>query len=61
MVQVVPLPVLANVALQIPVVTADAATAPLQADCLKCNIELTHARLQLAEQVCRLCISAASK
>lgn len=56
-VQVSPRPVLTNVALQVPVLAADAASAQLEADLLKGNLQLTHARLHLADLVCLLHLS----
>lgn len=50
-VQVAPRPVLTNVALQVPVLAADASWAQLEADLLKANLQLTHTRLQLADLV----------
>ena len=49
--QVAPRPVLTNVALQVPVMAADTSSAQLEADLLKCNLQLNHCRLQLAELV----------
>ena len=49
--QVAPRPVLTNVALQVPVLAAEASSAQLEADLLKCNLQLNHCRLQLAELV----------
>ena len=49
--QVAPRPVLTNVALQVPVLAADASSAQLEADLLKGNLQLTHTRLQLADLV----------
>lgn len=49
--QVSPRPVLTNVALQVPVLAADASSAQLEADLLKGNLQLTHTRLQLADLV----------
>lgn len=42
---------LTNVALQVPVVAADPSSAQLEADLLKANLQLTHARLHLADLV----------
>ena len=50
-VQVTPRPVLTNVALQVPVLAADASSAQLEAELLKRNLQLTHTRLQLADLV----------
>ena len=49
--QVAPRPVLTNVALQVPVLATDPASAQLEADLLKGNLHLTHARLHLADLV----------
>lgn len=50
-VQVTPRPVLTNVALQVPVLAADASSVQLEADLLKGNLQVTHTRLQLADLV----------
>ena len=50
-VQVIPRPVLTDVALQVPVLAADAPSAQLEADLLKGNLQLTHTSLQLADLV----------
>ena len=50
--QVAPRPVLTNVALQVPVLAADASSAQLEADLLKGTLQLSHARLHLGDQVC---------
>ena len=49
--QVAPRPVLTNVALQVPVLAAEASSAQLEADLLKRNLQLNHCRLHLAELV----------
>jgi len=49
--QVAPRPVLTNVALQVPLLAADASLAQLEADLLKGNLQLNHCRLHLAELV----------
>jgi len=49
--QVAPRPVLTNVSLQVPVLAAEASSAQLEADLLKCNLQLNHCRLHLAELV----------
>ena len=49
--QVAPRPVLTNVALQVPVLASDASWAQLEADLLKCNLQLNHCRLHLTELV----------
>ncbi len=49
--QVAPRPVLTNVALQVPVLASEASSAQLEADLLKCNLQLNHCRLHLAELV----------
>ena len=42
---------LTDVALQVPILATDASSAQLEADLLKCNLQLAHARLNLTHLV----------
>lgn len=49
--QVIPRPIMACVALHVPVLNPEAPSAALEADLLKQNLHLTQLRLQMTELV----------